>query len=394
MRAWSKVTIGELGRVVTGATPRTGDDAAWGDEVDFITPTEMSYSNREPTGCRRLSREGLEPLMRRFIPAGSVLFTCIGFSTGKVARISRPAVTNQQVNSLIPDPNVVDALFAYYLLRKNSADIRHIASGSTTPIVNKSTFQAFEVELPELPEQQAIAAVLGALDDKIAVNERIAATARQLGVTYFGAAIESGSTPMAVDKLAAYLNRGQAPRYTDDEDGLVVLNQKCIRGGSVILEPARKTQAGRVHAERRLAFGDVLVNSTGVGTLGRIGIWSHQIDATVDSHVTIVRINHDLVPPVIGGFAMLSVQPIIEAMGEGSTGQTELSRTKLGQVEVRLPDADREGLASRLISLETRSHAALRESDSLATLRDTLLPQLMSGKLRVRDAERIVEDAV
>lgn len=251
-----------------------------------------------------------------------------------------------------------------------------------------------EIPLPPRRQQEAIVAALGALDDKIEVNERIAATARQLGMALFEATVEIGKAPISLEALAVYLNRGQAPKYTGNNDGLIVLNQKCVRNGRVSVDPARKTEAARVHAERRLVAGDVLVNSTGVGTLGRVGIWSHDLSATVDSHCAIVRVNPTIVPPIIGAFAMLSAQPTIEAMGEGSTGQTELSRTKLGRIEIDLPSGNHETLAKKLTALEAKSDDALQESRTLAALRDTLLPQLMSGKLRVRDAERIVEDAV
>jgi len=212
-------------------------------------------------------------------------------------------------------------------------------------------------------------------------------------MTLFDAASEIGKAPIPIGMLAAYFNRGQAPKYSN-EDGLIVLNQKCVRNGRVSVDPARKTEAAHVHVERRLVAGDVLVNSTGVGTLGRVGIWSHDFSATVDSHITIVRINPTIAPPIIGAFAMLSSQPIIEAMGEGSTGQTELSRAKLGRVEIDLPSGNHEVLARKLTVLEAKSDDALRESRTLAALRDTLLPQLMSGNLCVRNAERIAEDAL
>lgn len=82
-------------------------------------------------------------------------------------------------------------------------------------------------------------------------------------------------------------------------------------------------------------------------------------------------------------------------MGEGSTGQTELRRTQVGGLEFSLPSPARQReLRIKLDSLEERADQALAESRTLAGLRDTLLPQLMSGRLRVRDAEKMIEDQV
>jgi type I restriction enzyme S subunit len=86
-----------------------------------------------------------------------------------------------------------------------------------------------------------------------------------------------------------------------------------------------------------LSVYDVLVNSTGVGTLGRVAQVKRLMEkATVDSHVTIVRPDITKIDPLYFGYAMILNQSKIEAMGEGATGQTELSRTRLGQ-EVFVP---------------------------------------------------------
>jgi type I restriction enzyme S subunit len=90
---------------------------------------------------------------------------------------------------------------------------------------------------------------------------------------------------------------------------------------------------------------------------------------------------------------MLNAELEIEALGEGSTGQTELSRAQLSGLRIPVPSRERAArLRPILDALESRSDSALEESRSLAELRDTLLPKLMSGEIRVRDAEKVVED--
>ncbi|MFG1866201.1 restriction endonuclease subunit S [Microbispora bryophytorum] len=258
-----------------------------------------------------------------------------------------------------------------------------------------SDVQSLSIRIPPLKQQAGIADLLGALDDKIAVNERIAATSRELGLILFAQAL-LGEDPFEapVESVASTLTRGVAPKYSESPDDLIVLNQKCVRGGRVNLEPSRLTLREKVKAPKLLLPNDVLVNSTGVGTLGRVARWTRGIDATVDSHITIVRFDASKVDPICAGFAMLQAQPEIEALGEGSTGQTELSRGQLGALEITLPSpAQQRELRKKLDSLEERADHAIAESAALATLRDALLPQLMSGRLRVKDAEKIVEDA-
>jgi type I restriction enzyme S subunit len=304
---------------------------------------------------------------------------------------------NQRIGLVsIEDPGTIDKLFLYYLLRTGSYR-NHIlagATGSTVRHTSPGRISDYVTEIPGIEEQRAIAALLGALDNKIAVNNRIAETARALARSHFRSEQEAGQVDdVELGSVIEFLNRGVAPRYTEDQSQLRVLNQKCVRDGRVDLGPSRRTLADKVPAQKLLKIHDVLVNSTGMGTLGRVAGWTNSGKSTVDSHVTIVRFDPAKIDPVCAGFAMLDAEPEIEALGEGSTGQTELSRAQLSALRIVVPSRQRSAaLRPVLDALESRSTSALEESLSLAELRDALLPKLMSGEIRVREAEKVVED--
>jgi type I restriction enzyme, S subunit len=257
-----------------------------------------------------------------------------------------------------------------------------------------SDIQALEIRIPSLDRQDGIIEVLGSLDDKITANDRIAETTRALARVHFRAA-QQFADPEDVNlaSVVEFLNRGIAPRYTEDRSHLCVLNQKCIRDGRVSLAPSRWTLSDKVPSEKMLRVYDVLVNSTGMGTLGRIARWTRHEACTVDSHVTIVRFDPAKIDPVCAGFAMLDAETEIESLGQGSTGQTELGRAQLSGLRITVPSKERVAkLRPMLDALENRGDSALEESLSLAWLRDTLLPRLMSGEIRTRDAEKVVGD--
>jgi restriction endonuclease S subunit len=285
-----------------------------------------------------------------------------------------------------------DPRFIFHLFQVT--DLTGFNSGSVQPMLNRNYIRNVTVRIPGLNEQRAISMILGALDDKIAVNEAVSETTRVLARAYFRAAVESADAyDVELSSVVEFLNRGVAPRYTEDESQLRVLNQKCVREGRVNLTPSRRTLSDKVPDVKLLRMCDVLVNSTGTGTLGRLARWTRQEVCTVDSHITIVRFDAHKADPVCAGFAMLNAQSEIEALGEGSTGQTELGRTQLSAVRIIMPSRDRASrLRPVLDALESRGDSALEESDSLASLRDTLLPKLMSGEIRVRDAEKVVEE--
>ena len=127
----------------------------------------------------------------------------------------------------------------------------------------------------------------------------------------------------------------------------------------------------------------MLINSTGVGTLGRLAQVLHlQEAAVVDTHVTVVRPGSGISASYFGQ-AFISMQPHIESLGEGSTGQTELSRRKVAELALLVPtkqimDAYQD-FASPLMELVSQTRL---EDARLAHLRDYLLPNLLSGQVR------------
>lgn len=283
--------------------------------------------------------------------------------------------------------------FVYYFFK--TLDFGFLDVGSANPTLNRNHVHPLPVSWPERGEQRAIAEVLGALDDKIAANDVLRRTAAQLATARYRASLSTEVESVTVADACTVLSRGASPRYTEDAAATLVLNQKCIRDGGVDLTPARRTEPDRVRAGTLLQAHDVLVNSTGMGTLGRVAAWDRVGVATVDSHITIARPDPGVVDPAVFGVALMEMQSEIEGLAEGSTGQTELSRHQLGALIVPLPARPRQGALGSLIrSLSKRSLAAAEESHQLAALRDALLRELMSGRLRVQDVEKTVEEVV
>ncbi|MCK4869684.1 MAG: restriction endonuclease subunit S [Gammaproteobacteria bacterium] len=134
-------------------------------------------------------------------------------------------------------------------------------------------------------------------------------------------------------QLISFASRGISPRYVAN-NGIIVLNQKCIRENKVSLEPSRLTdKTKKFSEEKKLKKFDVLINSTGVGTLGRVAQLIFDLDATVDSHVSIFRPAEDhngkKIDPKYIGYSVRSHEKEIEALGKGATGQTELSKNSV-----------------------------------------------------------------
>jgi type I restriction enzyme S subunit len=146
--------------------------------------------------------------------------------------------------------------------------------------------------------------------------------------------MKAGWQTNKLGEVCSFLNRGISPKYLE-EGGIYVLNQKCVRDHKVNFSLARRhdTSVKSVSSERLVQAGDVLINSTGTGTLGRVAqLRETPTDpTTVDSHVTIAR-------PIPGkffsdffGYMLIFIEEAIKEAGEGCGGQTELARAVLAE---------------------------------------------------------------
>ena len=168
-----KIHISDIGKVVTGKTPRTSIVENYGGDIPFLTPSDdLSYKSVPKTG-KTLTEQGLNEVKNCLLPPHSVCVSCIGTDLGKVVMTSEPTITNQQFNSIIPNRRF-DADFVYYLMTLVGKELNYLSKTSTAvPIINKSSFSNYEVEVPDLETQEKIASILYSLDSKIELNRRI-----------------------------------------------------------------------------------------------------------------------------------------------------------------------------------------------------------------------------
>ncbi|MDD5030169.1 MAG: restriction endonuclease subunit S, partial [Rhodoferax sp.] len=279
------------------------------------------------------------------------------------------------------------------------AHIDRITTGANIPHISGKDIASFELNLPSLDAQDRIVEFIAAYDDLIETNRRRIAlleeSARLLYREWFvhlrypgHATVHAKSgTPLgwemgAISDLALFLNRGITPTYDDAASGLVI-NQKCIRAGRLNLAPARR-QSKAVTPERQIQVGDVLINSTGAGTLGRVAQVRTSIpNCTVDTHVTIVRPS-DSKSAAFLGVALLELEPVLSTMGIGSTNQLELGRADIAALPVLVPPMARREEFHELVWPIFMQAETLAQTNALLTeARDALLPKLMSGAIQV-----------
>ena len=182
---WIEYTLSDLGDIKTGKTPPAKITDAYVGNIPFITPRDIDGRKWIKTTERYLSDSGLASIKGSLVPGRSVAVSCIGSDMGKVVMVAKPSVTNQQINTVVVDEERFNAEFVYYNLSMRQDELKSIASGSATPILNKGHFSNVKVLLPSKKIQDSIVEILCLIDDKIELNRQINQTLEQIAQAIF-----------------------------------------------------------------------------------------------------------------------------------------------------------------------------------------------------------------
>ena len=333
---------------------------------------------------------------------GDILISNIRPYFKKIYLAKKHGCCSNDVLCIRPNSNIPSS-YLYYLLSQDSFFdyVMTGAKGTKMPRGDKGHIMNWAVYQSTLSQQQNIAEILTPLDDKIAVNSRICANLEAQAQALFKSWFvdftpfkdqpfvdsELGSIPQGwkVGKLGDYCEticRGLTPKYNLDSKE-IVLGQTCVRNNIVTLNNARKHQP-KGKTEKKVQQWDTLINSTGIGSLGRVGIVYFDYNyVSFDSHITVVRATNPLLRPYIGR-NLVSRQLEIENLAIGSTGQTELPRESVKSITLYIPTQKvLESFNCIIKPLSLKILKNIQENQRLAALRDTLLPKLMSGEIKL-----------
>ena len=176
---WEVRRLGELAKMASGGTPPTSVAAYYGGDVPWVSISDMTESGKITTATERnLSHLGLENSAAHLLPAGTVLYAMYA-SLGECSIAGRPVSTSQAILGIQPRPSL-DHEFLYYWLSRFKGTVEVLGQQGTQANLNKGIVQGLRVELPPLPEQRAIAAVLADVDKLIGSLEALIAKKRAI----------------------------------------------------------------------------------------------------------------------------------------------------------------------------------------------------------------------
>lgn len=389
MTEWIDCKISDIGTVVGGATPSTKKIENYeGGTIAWITPKDLStFSGRYiKCGERNITENGLKSCSAQMLPKNTVLFSSRA-PIGYVAIAASEVCTNQGFKSIIPNENT-DPLFLFYLLKYNKESIENMGSGTTFKEVSGNTMKNIVVRVPtDIEIQKKIASILGSIDDKIELNNKINNNLLQQAQSIFTQeflsleGLPDGWQENSLLGIADYLNGLAMQKYrpTDDEQGIPVLKIKELRQGSC--DSNSELCSPFIKPEYIVHDGDVIFSWSGSLLVdlwcgGTCGLNQHLFKVTsskYDKWFYYAWTNHHL-------------QKFAAIATDMATTMGHIKREELAKAEVLIPSqSDYDRIGSLLAPLYDLVIANRIENRKLASLRDELLPQLMSGQLDVSE---------
>lgn len=404
---WVETNLGKLGRVITGKTPSKNNPNDWGNNIDFITPSEIDNISKYIFNTpRKLSQQGFDRFSRMILPSNSVIVTCIGSDMGKVVMNKNQALTNQQINSIaIGDEYNNDYVFyllknAYRVLRRNAE-----GSGSTMPILNKSSFESLAFIIPEdIKEQEAIANILTVFDDKIenlqAQNKTLEQTAQTIFKEWYGKYQNKNEIPQdmtlgSLDDFISELESGKRPKGGVGQfmDGIPSVGAENVKNLGVY--DFSKTKYVPEEFFNKMSSGivkdyDILIYKDG-GTPGTfiphftiVGEGFPFSRFCINEHVFRIQPKFEYQRFYLYGWLdSYYCRKLLQNIG-GKAAIPGINSSDLREIEMLIPSEESLKHFHKVVQpMYKKLLINSRNINTLQKTRDTLLPKLVSGKLRV-----------
>ena len=364
--------------------------------------------------ARKYERFALKPFDTLFVMVGATLG-----KTGFVKTQDLPALLNQNMWLIRAKPSLISPLYLHYAFKVFSQPLLGMASGSARGFVKRDDFRQMIIPLPSAPEQVRISSLLGALDDRITLLRETNATLEAIAQALFKSwfvdfdpvrAKQAGRAPEGMDEATAALFPGS---FEESESGLVPKgwSYTSLRDVVSIFDSKRVPLSGQDRAKRQGPYpyygAAALMDSVDDYLFDGVYLLTGEDGSVADEHgypITqyvwgkIWVNNHAHVlqgkdgvstEHVLLSLRRTNIQPFI-------TGavQAKLSQSNMWRISFMKPSREvSEAFGSMIEPLYARLRHNSEQAQTLATLRDTLLPRLISGQLRLPETEALIEEA-
>lgn len=398
---WKEVRLGDVcTRVCSGGTPKSTNLSYYGGEIPWLNTKEIDF-NRIYSTEKTITDSGLNNSSAKWIVPNTVTVAMYGATAGKSCIVKVPMTTNQACCNLTINDEVADYEFVYYTLKNDYTTLASLANGGAQQNLNAQIIKDYVLQMPSHEDQRRIASILSSLDRKIELNNKINADLEEMAQAIFknwfvdfepfkdGKFVDSelGMIPEGwkVGTLGEFCKclLGGTPSRSKEEYWNGEVN--WINSGEInkfrILEASEKiTELGLAKSATKLLPKKTTVLAITGATLGQVSLL--EIDTCANQSVIGVLENTEVPYEYIYPFIKDRIEMLIQHQTGGA--QQHINKDNVESLIFLLPAINvLEDYISLVSPMYKRIESQCFENFYLSTLRDTLLPRLMSGELEV-----------
>jgi len=381
MSSWQPEPIKNVAsRITSGGTPSTKIQEYYGGNIPWLNTKEVNFKPITKTE-QCISDLGLASSSAKWIEKNSIVVAMYGATAGKSAITRIPLTTNQACCNITVDDTKADYRFVYYSLVDSYSELENLASGAAQQNLNVSLISNYEIPLPPLPEQKAIAAVLSSLDDKIDLLHRQNKTLEAMAETLFRQwFIEEAQEDWEFGKLGDEFDftMGQSPSgesFNEDKIGIPMFQGNADFGFRFPTE--------RIYTTDPKRFADKF--DTLISVRAPVGAQNMALArCCIGRGVAAFRYKANKSFYTYTYFKLRSLMGEIQKFDDEGTVFGSIGKSDFEAIDVTLPPLEVivhfEEIAKPINDRVISNCSQIR---TLEKLRDTLLPKLMSGEARV-----------
>lgn len=394
---WKEVRLGDVcTRVCSGGTPKSTNLSYYGGEIPWLNTKEIDF-NRIYSTEKTITDSGLNNSSAKWIVPNTVTVAMYGATAGKSCIVKVPMTTNQACCNLTINDEVADYEFVYYSLKNDYTTLASLANGGAQQNLNAQIIKDYVLKMPSLADQRRIASILSSLDRKIELNDKINADLEEMAQAIFknwfvdfepfkdGKFVDSelGMIPegwkvgtlgdITKNKSAKVKERNDVKVLSPVTTGELVLSEEYF---------TKQVFSSSIAKYKVVNKGDFAYNPArvNIGSLGR-----NEFD--FDGCVSPVYVVFSVLDGYENYFDLFRktdfFKDSVASLAIGGVRQS-LSYDDLSSIEVIIPSENAVEEFNNLYNQMKKTIKANKlENSRLSTLRDTLLPRLMSGELEV-----------
>lgn len=390
-----KYKLSEIMDIIGGGTPKTSIPEYWNGDIPWLSVKDFNNDNRYVYETEKtITEDGLKNSSTKLLERDDCIISARG-TVGEIAMIPFPMAFNQSCYGLRAKKRIVHPTFLYYLVKYNVHVLRKNTHGSVFDTITRDTFAGIEVSVPEMEAQIKILSVLQSLDDKIELNSKINENLLQQAIALYGHFLQSAKWPIntiqdIAEKVAMGPFGSNIKVSTFVPEGVPIISGNHLRG--YFLDEPEFNYITEEHADRlknSIVFPHDLI-FTHAGNIGQVAMIPDgcKYDRYVLSQRQFyLRCDETKVVPEFLLMFFHSASGQHELLSYANqTGVPSIAQpaSNLKKIQFRCPPIQDQLIWQKQVNPLLGQYLNNRlENESLSSLRDTLLPKLMSGELDV-----------